>query len=226
MQPGIVQPLPLRRSRCDCPCRSLRPKPSRGTRRPSGPEGLAHPEDSIAPRSQSSRVPSPGARLHRRDRRLQTSVAARRPASPRQPTRSETHACQEWSMTDLNSSTNQPKSRCILPDSPPGRRSKHIEQTRAPRSAPDARCTGPIGPAQRLAAIARRILRATSLTVMNNDDMNLYSIKCPSRRNRSSDVALRRSMPGGRRRSRVSPGCSIGKFSLASVQSRHSPFDR
>ncbi len=81
------------------------------------PQGVGPPGRQLRTTSKSSRVP-PTAHYERSGHRLQTIVAAQRSASPTQPTRIETHACQEWSMTDLNSSTNQPKSRCILLDSP------------------------------------------------------------------------------------------------------------
>jgi hypothetical protein len=81
------------------------------------PQGVGPPGRQLRTTSKSSRVP-PTAHYERYQHRLRTIVAAQHSASPTQPTRIETHACQEWSMTDLNSSTNQPKSRCILLDSP------------------------------------------------------------------------------------------------------------
>ena len=130
-------------------------KPSQGTRLPVRPQGLAHPEDTIVP-ADAQPVPSPGDRVRLGDNLPRPTVAARRPRSPRQLTRSETHACQEWSMTDLNSFTNQPKSRCVLPDSRCRLPIKTLQQPNAPSMAMHAAAArlGPIGPDQRSAAAA------------------------------------------------------------------------
>ena len=134
-------------TRSDRPRRSLSESPRRktchGTRHPSGPYGSAHLEESTVPRQNEPGFRYPGMIAFRAAGR-ETIVAARRPTSTRQRTRNETHACQEWSMTDLNSSTNQPKSRCILPDEPqvppikthPTNRRRHRRPTHAAPTPP------------------------------------------------------------------------------------------
>ena len=69
-------------------------------RRVGPPGGQQHATD------RTSRVPSPDEPDRPREHPPQIFVAAGHPLSPKQLTRSETHACQKWSMTDLNPFTN------------------------------------------------------------------------------------------------------------------------
>lgn len=120
---GRPSPAPLWFSRCSTPCRETDPNASSHwlptherlcirpriltwhvSRRPQrgGPPGKVSrttPAANWISQDGGCRPPA---------QPLPTRVAARSSASPKPLSRIETHACQKWSMTDLNSSTNQP----------------------------------------------------------------------------------------------------------------------
>jgi hypothetical protein len=145
---------PLRCSPSDCPIRSLSRAlpgllPCAPLHWPRMPNRL------LGANGASSRTPSPDGNRLPGPTRLST-VAAPLEASPKSPTRSETHASQGWSKIDLNSSANRLVSRCILPDNPLGPPFKTHPTNFAPPSAPNT-CPAELpGSAQQPAAGGRR----------------------------------------------------------------------
>lgn len=179
----------LPRSNCDRPCQSLFGNPALLESQPKHappvrPRRVGPPGGQHRTTVRTSGVPSPGKRNRPREHPLQTNVAARHSPSPRQLTRSETHACQEWSMTDLNPFTNLPSSRCVLPNShrwPPIQNTSNRSRRRLRRPTH--------APPGRLARFSVQQLSAENPPAIAGRDeyrsMNLYSIKCPSACNRN-----------------------------------------
>ena len=150
---------------CDRPCRS-----SRGNRtlcsRIVPPERIGAPERAsrTAPENLESRCTD---RCRRQAAGRGPPSQPRHPTPPRTLSRSETHACQEWSMTDLNSSKNRTKSRRALP----GRLALATDQNTttiagAAVGTPNHACRHRSG--RKRSAAAARYFRALAATAMNN----------------------------------------------------------